>query len=79
MLTGRIEVPKDKADNAKEAIEAALRGVAAKYENAEFKDVCNWEERFRWPTPDAEPEDDESLDNRAMCDTIGLPVDDGEW
>ncbi len=80
MLTARMTVSEDKAKEAQQAIELALRDVAAKFgDKAQFNEVRNWEERFRWPTPDAGSEDEESLDNCAMCDTIGLPPDDGEW
>ncbi|MDD4287061.1 MAG: hypothetical protein PHO20_00475 [Candidatus Peribacteraceae bacterium] len=63
--------------NTGDRITAALQEISGRIVDARTLDL----QRFGWQPAQDEVDDDVSLNNRQMCDTIGLPhdQDDLQW
>jgi hypothetical protein len=76
LLSGLIAVPAEIADQIELKMAQALRELAAKIPNAEFKEVYNWNKRWGW-IEDQDAREELSairLNNSKMCE-VQVPPD----
>jgi len=79
-MNGQSPQPTPESESIKntgDRITAALQEISGRIVNVHTLDL----QRFGWPSAQDEVDDDVGLNNRQMCDTIGLPHDqnDLEW